>query len=302
MAELALANGCIAEEPVSISRYPTPLFMICTLTDAKIKVTEQQCAETIQHLLNAGYNKEYRNSDKCTPLLYTAIHFSPLSLTMMRLLLGKGADLHAVDDQRRTALHLCLLFLRPLGVCRHSTRPRYEQAIAEGIHVTKPYDIDDAKEDAYPNEAYSDQKAEDEADEYGSNAPCSFPDSPQSYCIDENHTSHAENLISRYCEVRDIDDFKLPHHTSCDNELDCDPEPWMFKARLRLKLLVLLKAGCDPNALDSDGQSATDYAPKEGLIPQWEWALANSGWEYNGDIAKYKRQDTGTCEDGDALP
>jgi len=74
----------------------------------------------------------------------------------------------------------------------------------------------------------------------------------------------------------------MPTPTPSSNEYpDTEPEPWMCKARLRLKLLELLKADCDPNILDKDGESPSDYATMEGLWAQWGWALASSGWRYN---------------------
>jgi hypothetical protein len=301
MADLALAKGCIAEESVFAPGFPTPLFTICLMIPKNLKVTELQVAETIQQLLNAGYNKEYRNSEGQTPLLYAASHYRWMSLTIMRLLLAKGADLHVVDEKRRTALHLSLSFTRPARDCRHLTKPRHEQAIAKGINGARPYDNDNAEEDAYSNEVQSDQEAEDGAVEYASDASCNSAGSPQGQCFYEDD-AWTEKILYYYCEVRDIDDFKLPPNTSCDNELHCEPQPWMFKARLRLKLLALMQAGCDPNALDANGLSATHYATLCKLMPQWEWALANSGWNYNEQLDKCERQDSGTCGDRDPLP
>lgn len=309
MVDLAIANGCIIEELEFNPFCPTPMFSIIILPLALGVggVAERQCAEIIQRLLNAGYSKEYRNSQGFTPLLYATFQWHWLSLPVMRALLSKGSDVHAVNDKGRTALHLCLLNSRPLDVCKHSTRPRYEQAISGSINAVKPYDNYNVEEEVYSNEAYSDQESEDGADVYASNASRSSAGSPQCYCIYEDDTKSEKDLICcycevTYCEVRDIDDFKLPRSTSYDNELDCVPEPWMFKARLRLKLFALLQAGCDPNALSKGGLSANDYAAYEGLMAQWEWALAHSGWKYNAELGKCERQDEGTCENGDTRP
>lgn len=55
----------------------------------------------------------------------------------------------------------------------------------------------------------------------------------------------------------------------------------VLKRRLRFKLLVLLEAGCDPNAVDNENQSVSDYATKSGLGPQWKWALEKTGYIYD---------------------
>lgn len=57
----------------------------------------------------------------------------------------------------------------------------------------------------------------------------------------------------------------------------------MCKTRLRLKLLALLRAGCDPNSVDNEGMSPSDYAEREGQWPQWAWAFDQSGWAYSMD-------------------
>jgi hypothetical protein len=99
------------------------------------------------------------------------------------------------------------------------------------------------------------------------------------YWCSENYRSECDTSDDVdwlfYCEETDIDDFRMPRSP------DPEPEPWMFKSRSRLKLLALLKAGCSPNLLDSAGFSPSDYARAEGLWPQWEWALLNSGFQYN---------------------
>jgi hypothetical protein len=57
-------------------------------------------------------------------------------------------------------------------------------------------------------------------------------------------------------------------------------------AGLRLKLLALLEAGCDPNAVDGKGDAPSVYAQREGLWPQWAWALDQTGWRYDAATGK----------------
>ncbi|ERF68340.1 hypothetical protein EPUS_02796 [Endocarpon pusillum Z07020] len=61
------------------------------------------------------------------------------------------------------------------------------------------------------------------------------------------------------------------------------------KTRARYKLLTLLEAGCNPNVLDNDLASPSDYARRESLLPQWEWALVHSGYMYDEDKQEWIR-------------
>lgn len=57
----------------------------------------------------------------------------------------------------------------------------------------------------------------------------------------------------------------------------------MLKRRMRCKVLTLLQAGCDPNHLDNNGESPSEYAQREGISQEWTWALRKSGYVYDQD-------------------
>ena len=52
----------------------------------------------------------------------------------------------------------------------------------------------------------------------------------------------------------------------------------VLKERSKFKILVLLQAGCDPNLPDIAGETPHQYAERNGLFPQWKWALIESGY------------------------
>ena len=52
----------------------------------------------------------------------------------------------------------------------------------------------------------------------------------------------------------------------------------VLKERSKFKILVLLEAGCDPNLPDIAGETPHQYAERNGLFPQWKWALMKSGY------------------------
>ena len=54
-------------------------------------------------------------------------------------------------------------------------------------------------------------------------------------------------------------------------------------------LLILVKAGYDPNTRDDEGKLPKDYAERGDLSPQWEWALRGLGkrWSMGGGQGSY---------------
>lgn len=52
----------------------------------------------------------------------------------------------------------------------------------------------------------------------------------------------------------------------------------VLKERSKFKILVLLGAGCDPNLADKAGETPHQYAERNGLLSQWEWALTRNGY------------------------
>ena len=64
----------------------------------------------------------------------------------------------------------------------------------------------------------------------------------------------------------------------------------IVKTRLRFKLLTLLRAGCDPNLLDHDGNSPSDDAEYHGLWPEWTWALLNAGYVFEEDSDRWVKR------------
>lgn len=63
----------------------------------------------------------------------------------------------------------------------------------------------------------------------------------------------------------------------------------VLKDRVRTKLKVLLEAGCDPNDLDDNGDSPSDYA-RHGLWSQWLWALGMTGYVFDEERSRWIKQ------------
>ena len=56
-----------------------------------------------------------------------------------------------------------------------------------------------------------------------------------------------------------------------------------IRAMIKEKFNVLLRAGCDPNSVDSYGKTPAHYARAGGLLRTWRSALKKTGIEYDGD-------------------
>lgn len=299
MSKMALASGCLAEESVPHNiRMPTPLFRLNYGTE---RATESHFAEAIKELLAAGYDVEFRNFQGQTPLLFAALMQNLQSLMTTKLFLAEKADQHAVDNQGRGALHCCFAFFEGFlysfrEVNRHSTMAFNEPCCAKHDVDVETFADNACGEDAYSDDTSSEQEfraspTEGDVDvhscicddaERRQNNECYWCDGPQ-------NTEQSRLAVYYYCAARDVDDFDISDLIWDENKHDdTEPEPEMCKARLRLKLLALLQAGCNPNLRDVRGLTPSCYARREGLWPQWHWALVNSGCEYNTD--------TGLCE------
>lgn len=305
MTELAIANGCLAGESVPHNQpKQTPLFWLCSAVQEDF--TRYQVAGVFKQLLHAGYDKEVQNYNGETPLLHAALFATRVSLTVMELLLAENINMHAVDNDGRGSLHICLSFTYSLDetflvVCRGSISRPNNRSVSEphttndafGNETLNFQDFDSNIQEVLPDDngdGDDDQDSNMESAGYGSedysnDTDDSWPE--RCYWCDDGWIDplHEKDYIAhfQYCADRDVDDFNMA------DPLDPEPRPWMCKARVRLKLLALLNAGCCPNVVDSKGRSPSDCAKAEGLWPQWEWALTNSGYQYNEDTNTWVR-------------
>lgn len=306
MTGLALRNGFDTKSVWGTN----PLLFVLQVAQCATRITERQCTEVIQELLAVGFDQIYLESDTMTPLLYMAAAPGWRSLTMLKFFIANGADIHAVGMYEMNALHLCLIgfgleFQPPVhGICRHSRRHGNSVSLGQESAIFGPRSshsngISEHYDDS--PEGSDDPKEEDGADDDASDGTDSSVASDESFCFYDNDSWEREDLKKSYCKVRDVDDFKSAHDTSRDRGGDSEPEPWMFKARLRLKLLALLEAGCDPNARAAHGYSPTYCAKQNAIMPQWKWALENSGWKYNEDLDRCEKQGLSDDEDDISL-
>lgn len=106
MSDAALRYGCDIDNSVAYqSRLANPLF---SLLDDYKEIPPQELENALGYLCNIGYDIEERNCEGATLLLFEAAQLSQSVVSILRFLIRKGADVHAVDTQNRGALHCAL--------------------------------------------------------------------------------------------------------------------------------------------------------------------------------------------------
>ncbi len=280
----------------------------------------------INYLLRVGYDKEKRNSQSLTPLLHAATGYLPQVIQCIREFIRGGADIHATDTSGRGALHCalgaphCFTDWKTLRLTSYATNDvlnyfyvpyrvfRIEDTVYEGDYEDGGLDLEPltqgepterpprrgkvclgectkarvrelercclnsaAPDGARPRLDWSVPSEECtcgiDFDEYAANitaygGPCISDDPAFEYVVCKD-LSGAEHFIRHPIKV--------------------------LKTRLRFKLLTLLRANCDPNVLDNAGASPSDYARRDGLWPQWYWALKNTGFSYDPGSDRWVR-------------
>ena len=248
----------------------------------------------LEYLSNIGYELEKKNHRGQTPLLWTASSYQPQVIKCLRTFIRKGANLYAVDSSGRGVVHSALAAPHMFDSWRTLT------ITIHNVDVTKMYGL--------PHLIYrtgSTAHADDYRDQFsfGEHEDASLFDS-EVYLSQTDHYGTVQEIHDSTDDISTIFD-SAPTGSSLveDGTLEeyvliLDPNGverliknpiHVLKTRLRYKLLTLLQAGCDPNILDNGGASPSDYARRDGLWPQWSWALEKSGHIYDARKDRWVR-------------
>jgi hypothetical protein len=310
MSTFAISNGCSADVTLG------PFEDFAWIENRGL--TTKYLDGVVAQLKSAGFDIDDQQGVEGPPLLSVAQSGNFRTLTTLQLLLKHGANVKVVGLSSKGALHNCLKFSATLDwfydVCRAAKLPPKPPLRTETEDPVPSshggYDADAAFDDTAPS--ISGEESRDDASGHGDDDDHSW------YSDDEVSTESGYDLWScgwcgaalnrrredddydsllHYCEIRDVDDLQMPEPVfDGDGYLDNEPEPHLVRTRQRLKLQTLLEAGCDPNLLDGYGESPSDVAEREGLWPQWEWALDQTGWRYNAASGKCERKITAVEE------
>ena len=298
MTQVVLAHGCDIEDTIGFSAQANVLFELCyhwPIDQAPISTLDR----AVEYLINIGYEVEKKNHRGQTPLLWTASSYQPQVIKCLRAFMrNKRADLNAVDSAGRGVIHSALAVPHIFDGWRNL------MITTHGVHVTDlyglPHLIYRTESTAYAGD-YSDQvlesnpfAEEDYASLFGSEAYLFQTD--QYATTQETHDS-TDDISTRFdsaptgsttVDDRTLDDFVLMQDLHGVEHVIKNPIK-ILKKRLRHKLLTLLQADCDPNVLDNAGASPSDYARRDGLWPQWSWALEQSGHIYDARNDRWVR-------------
>lgn len=248
MTRLALKHGCDIEDTVSFNRSFANA-LSCVNAYSWSLVHPMLPIETLGFLLDIGYDLKQQSEDGLTPLLFAAAQHVPHIIKCLRLFIERGANQHATDFEGQGVLHRALaapwFYDDWSGTLkdwyREYPNDTTEEAKSAALEIFNTED--DRHEEDY----------EDRFFDLGSD--------------DEAANEHSVDYV--FCETEDgiIEMIRSPIQ--------------VLKKRTRFKLLTLLQLGCDPNVVDHEGLSPSDYAMEDGLWPQWRWALLNAGYTYH---------------------
>lgn len=297
VTQLALDNDCRIDSADDLILCDGPNFSVIgtNMADAHASAS----VDAVDHLSSIGWDLEEKNCFGQTPLLYVASHCQPQVAECLRFLLQRGARLDARDENGRGPLLSALS--PPSGLSnwvdmtyvsaseehdfdnywRLNSWPRTE----DRKHVRDCYDtestLDPLTSPVSPNisrstlsldgvessQLMSDHKFNVAAEQL---TPVlqfkSDPDSGASPCAEESIPNSKDDEYIHCFDYYSNDHWiRNPIH--------------VLKDRVGTTLKVLLEAGCDPNDLDYDFNSTNDYA-RQGLWPQWLWALAMTGYVF----------------------
>ena len=314
MTHAALSRGCDIEDAVSYNAHrANALFEV----NESFSTNSVATMRALEFLIGIGYDLEKQDSvEGLTPLLHAVVAFKPQAINCIKTYIERGANIHAKNLRGQGALHCALKGPHSLrewkGIhleFRVEGDSFDDEWYLRGVYHT---DEDDPAEDynskcgagSVPHHFSSTRGMPSWMDTMqGSSWPTStyipedlhdgFPMAklfrhekeptyfPISYSSDRSNADYAstpEDDILEYVISRDFEG--VPHIIR--NPIR------VLKLRLRYILLILLEAGCDPNTLDDKDKSPNDYAERDDVLPQWEWALRRAGYVLaNGQWEKY---------------
>ena len=258
----------------------------------------EECV-AIGYLVSIGWDLEEKNRYGQTPLLYAAAACGPQVVRCLRALVEKGALLHARDEMGRGLLLSALgpprgfsnwidIWLFGGNDCdnnwwlseifrtedRRSVRDYCDtESILDPLEVHTLSHM--SRFAPSLNGIESSQPVRDQQFNFTAEQLMQIDSS-----ISDVHSKNPEDDDYVYCfsEEREGVWIRNPSH--------------VLKDRVRIKLKILLEAGCDPNDSDNDGQSTNDYA-RRGLWSQWLWALEKTGYVFDEEQNRWvKRVDS----------
>ena len=295
MTDAALARGCDTDDSVCYnSDRANVLFEMNDCTRLRQEYSGS-AKNMLNYLVNKGVDLEKRNFLGLTPLLHAVTAFKPQSLKCLETFVRRGANIHATNFDGQGALHLALL-----GPHRfYNFGYQHHLRSAEQVDASDQYwrlriifhtEADSAAQYSCGHHEQCkninfEQDHEVQQGKYYDALAKDWAGEQRVLTLVPNFAhgtaSVNQGLPSALPKFKDV----LPDFIRCKDydgveHLIRHPVK-VLKAHLRLVLLTLLRAGCDPNVLDDRGNPPSFYAEENMLWPEWSWALQHAAYTYD---------------------
>ena len=333
MTQLALDNDCIIGDADNQILCSGPIFRIVDY-ECMNDLDSSHLREVIQYLTSIGYNLEEQNREGQTPLLFAAANYLPATAKHLNMLIENGASPDATDDLGFGLLHTVSLGYLTLILWQNGQRSQDKVEVYWYLcPLSKLYGMSDERDsnweldwlvrqdhvdDSCRGECKEDPPTGPRSTNACQSTPCrtvAGPDVENSCLIDSQRSQDAieQSLPSvasisklesdaalsageSILEIEQVDAFVIARDEYGIEHRIRNPIP-VIKARVATKLKILLEAGCDPNVLDNNGLSPTDYAKpgkwsREGLWSQWSWALRVTGHTFDAVRDRWIKRST----------
>lgn len=297
VTEIALSNGCEVASNVSCNKhFPSPLFR--NFNWDKRPYSRSEIEDVVGYLTTKIFEREERNIMGQTPLLFYAMNNAQPAIIWLETFLSLRANVAAVDNLGRGALHSVLLIetcLFELNKIESGSDEDDNFDNEFGRRVGGVLDLCEGVESDFVGtgqlEVTFDEGELNEPETVYAESNGTANSSPQQGCIIEVNNDEDEDEYSSEDEwpsvdaIRDTRDvLQSQGYTGFLAGYDHD------RCRLYPKLHSLLKAGCDPNLRDANNQTPSEYVLGKPAWREWERAITDSGWIYDAETGQCLRQ------------
>ena len=281
ITQLALDNNCTMDSANDQILNAGPLFALVGSDMADIDAST--LVDAICYLLSIGWDLEEKNCNGQTPLLYAAATCGPHVAKCLRTLVEKGARLDARDKMGRGPLlsalmppwaisdwvDLTIIWLFEEKYCDNNWILSECFRTEDRRHVQNYYDTENIL--------------------YAFSNPHRSRSTPLTDIIESSESVRDQESNFSAEQLMHIENDHVYCHDWKGNGVWIRNPSRVLKNRVRIKLKILLEAGCDPNDFDKYGQSTNDYA-RQGLWLQWLWALEKTGYVFDEEQNRWVKR------------
>ena len=289
MSELAQKYGCDVNDNTEAGFNSTvPLTELARRSLQYVQPSVPN--EVIRYLIQLGYDIEGAASCGRTALLYAATGHSPAVIEILKSLLQHKANPHVVDEDGIGALHNALLFQGVVGrtyayFMSHCSITAFKHNPADACEFYAMWDVkhaDDCVDEGPDGKPSLNQDSEEILRCYRDGGWTVW----SSDVVGHDEMDEMEEVMGE--EMEEEMEDRMQYMRGWSKKYYGYNDEFLFleliktlRTRTRFKLLLLLQAGCNPNLIDEEDRSPSDYAKENCLWPEWTRVLKNTGYIYD---------------------